>query len=205
MAKNDEVGFLLEDYRQAWDHYRHVEDERLRYLTIYFTATLGSAAIAAPLLAASSLDSGGQLLAVATFLGVFQAFSFFVSVTIRRFGTVLLHYSTVMHENRLRRGKLLGVSDDDAAMIGVGGKVRRPRWMYSPQRVAEVTLAGFLLSGALLAGLTLCIALSWHSPLHIAVCAAELAGALVATGLVFGTYVHAWRHPDTKSDYVPAE
>jgi hypothetical protein len=145
MASKDEVEFLLEDYRETWTQYRHVEDERLRYLTFYFTASIGSAAIAAPVLFATGMDSRVQLLSAAGFLGVFQAVTFFVSVTVRRLGMVLRHYGKVLWNNRLMRAKVNGVPATTAIMMNVRGKTRarRPAWMHSVQKTAEVTLFGF--------------------------------------------------------------
>ncbi len=194
MATKREVEFLLEDYRQAWTHYRHVEDERLRYLTFYFTATLGSAAIAAPLIASSKLNLELQLITAAAFLAVVQAVTFFVSATVRRFGSVLTHYSEAMARNRRRRAALARIPKHSELMIAEGLRtpMRRPSWMYGAQKTAELTLVGFLLAGVVLAVVAYNVAAFEGFELAGAVCGVVLAGAVAATALVLWSYATGW-------------
>ncbi|MGE3446992.1 MAG: hypothetical protein AB7H92_05350 [Microbacteriaceae bacterium] len=211
MANKDQRDFLLEEHRATWEHFRHVEDERVKYLTFYFTASLGSAAVVAPLLGASEFDPREQLLAGAGFVAVFQAVTFFVLVTVRRLGIVLVHYGKMLWDSRLRRARLVGVPPHIARLVTVRGKARsrKPAWMNSVQKTAEVTLAGFLLADFALAVALCVVAASGFDRLTFAFCVAVATGSLVAVSLVAQSYVRDWQSPkedrrNPNDDWPPA-
>jgi hypothetical protein len=177
-AAGKEVEFLLEDYRQAWSHYRHLEDARLRYLAFFFTASLGSAAVAVPVLVSARADQTVRILGVAAFLAVFQIFTFFVFITVRRFGEVLVHYSRVMKRNGRLRAALQSIPKKSAGMIRKGRGT--PSKFGNAQKAAEVTLTGFLFGSLLLSAATLGFAIEHRDLLPIVVCAVLVAGCATA-------------------------
>lgn len=150
-AAESEIAFLLEDYRESWSHYRHIEDARLRYLSFFFTASLGSTAIVAPVIAAAAVGTNLKLIAGAAFLAVFLAFTFFVFVAVNRFGWVLRHYDIAMRANRHRRAELSKVPESSEKMVDTMYSATLQPKSFRIQKTAEVTLVSFLLAGLLLA------------------------------------------------------
>ena len=162
-ARNDEVGFLLEDYRQAWDHHRHVEDAAP---ALPDDLLHGHPRAAPP--SSAPLIAGEQSVVrpVRSSLPWRRSSRSFQACLVLRLGhdPALRHGAAAlldasMHENRLRRGeRARAYPDDDSAHDRRGRRqVRsRPRWLYSlaargrghPGRVPPQP-------AALLAGLTL--------------------------------------------------
>lgn len=86
------MSFLLDQYNQAWSHYRHTESMRTQYLGFYFTVLIGSSAFALPILRSS--EDSPEVAAVGTslFLVAVQSMSYFACVSVVRMGSVLRHY-----------------------------------------------------------------------------------------------------------------
>ena len=51
-----EEAFLISEYDHSWNHYRHVETQRLQYLGFFFTS-LGVAAFSVPILSSVTLNA----------------------------------------------------------------------------------------------------------------------------------------------------
>jgi hypothetical protein len=86
------VNFLLDQYNQAWSHYRHTESMRTQYLGFFFTVLLGSAAFALPILRSSDDSPEAAATGTLLFLVALQAMSYFACVSVIRMGSVLRHY-----------------------------------------------------------------------------------------------------------------
>ena len=98
-ALNNAEALLRDEFTQAWQHYRHLEQVRGQYLSFTFTVTLGSAALAIPL-ATTVGRSPGKLALVGGFVLLYALLNVFVYATLRKIRTVLLHYERVLRSVR---------------------------------------------------------------------------------------------------------
>lgn len=138
-----ERAFLDVEYAQAWEHYRHTETQRLQYLGFFFTVALGSVALAVPLIADSGLASSAKILVAGLFAMTFQTTTYFIFVSVHRFGAVLDFYLAAMTALRAERAALTAVDSASALRLDVrGGALPKPPGGFGIQRTAELILIG---------------------------------------------------------------
>ena len=90
---------LLQELDQSWEHYRHLEDTRVKYLGFYFTILLGSIGIVATIgpRVPQKPDGIALLLVFASaYLAAFFAMNMIIYAAVRRLGVVLKSYDTIM-------------------------------------------------------------------------------------------------------------
>ena len=178
-ASETENLFLIGEYQQAWDHYRHIENARTQYLGFFFTASLGGVALAAPILAANAGRLDIQLVSLGSFTAVFEVFALFVLMSVSRFGVVLLRYDIAMTRIRWRRARITKVRPKAATYLWTG---HSPAWR-SAQRAAEAIVMGFLAVGVVTFVIVVGVAVT-HSFFVIGVGGSILgAGCLAATAI----------------------
>lgn len=184
-----EAEFLAAEYDQPWDHYRHTETQRLQYLGYFFTVSLGSAALAGPVLSSAGPDTESRTIAVALFMAVFQTSTYFVFLSVHRFGAVLEHYLQAMVLLRRRRAELANVDDPFATILNTRESPRLAS-MGTPFRVqaaAERILFAALMLGAAISAGALAVAaagLRWPAALTavaVACCLLSTAWALITS------------------------
>jgi hypothetical protein len=168
-----ETEFVASEYSEAWSHYRHVENSRLQYLGFFFTVTLGSAALAIPILSGGGTSIEERLPGASVFLMIFEAFAFFVFVNLLRFDTVLRHYGDGLTKLRARRAELLGVGQETAEILSFP---RAKRVRFRVQNTAETVVLSFMVVAAVLAVAALAAAISSGAGTVIAACASVVVG-----------------------------
>jgi hypothetical protein len=87
---------LLDEFEQAWIHYRHLETMRGQYLGFFFTISLGSITLSIPAIGAGALDDAPQLVALSGFVQVFFLLTALIYISVRKLGIVLAHYERVI-------------------------------------------------------------------------------------------------------------
>lgn len=87
---------LLDEFEQAWNHYRHLETMRGQYLGFFFTVALGSITLSIPALSGGALGNILQILALSGFVQVFFLLAAFIYISVRKLGIVLTHYERVI-------------------------------------------------------------------------------------------------------------
>lgn len=93
---------LLSEYSQAWEHYRHLENTRIRYMNFFFTALFAIIGLYSTLLDLRQTDIGElQIILGIVLLQIFILFSLFIFINITRIGRVLNGYNGV--KGRLRQ------------------------------------------------------------------------------------------------------
>jgi drug/metabolite transporter superfamily protein YnfA len=87
---------LLSEYSQAWEHYRHLENSRTRYMNFFFTALFAIIGLYSTLLNLKKIEIGEiQVILGITLLQIFILFSLFIFINITRIGWVLKGYNGV--------------------------------------------------------------------------------------------------------------
>jgi hypothetical protein len=90
---------LREEYRQAWDHYRHVEAERDQRINYFFTITLAVVGFSIAI-TGTSLNGNGLLLSIAAAATVYTWVAISLHLDVMTFGIVLGHYLNVIQSLR---------------------------------------------------------------------------------------------------------
>src|SRR5689334_19743569 len=83
---------LLEEYRQAWDHYRHVENERNQHVNYFFSVTLATVGFIVAIATSGKLAAPLLLVGVATAAQVYLWIALTLHLNTRKLGLVLSHY-----------------------------------------------------------------------------------------------------------------
>ena len=95
------ANFLLSELSQAWTHYRHLEETRLKYLSFFATVILATSGFLVSLMRDFGSFKVEQFVTAASvFVLVLFMFSFFVWANVTRIGYVLAAYEHVMKETR---------------------------------------------------------------------------------------------------------
>ena len=97
-SKSEE--FFKSEMDQAWNHYRHLEETRTKYLNFFFTIFLASIGFALTTIKTNSNLSIDQYFGYAVFVFVLFLFSIILLASIVRLGYVLSSYELVMKETR---------------------------------------------------------------------------------------------------------
>ena len=105
-ARRDE--FLLREYDQTREHFRHLEGLRARHLGFLFTVWFAAVAYVASFHAA--LTSAWEGVGVASIGLLVTLLACFTYISVRKFGVALTHNRKVVHKIRLQF-----VGDDDGA------------------------------------------------------------------------------------------
>lgn len=97
MNKSDQL--LDQEFKEAWSHYRHVESDRSRYLSFFFTIVLATIGF---LITITKDIGSGSTLSPWFIPGIFFLFwllnvlAWFIYAGIKKSGHVLAHYDQVM-------------------------------------------------------------------------------------------------------------
>lgn len=90
---------LIEQYRQSWEHYRHLENSRSQYMNFFFTALFASFGVYAAFINIEQWNFDGKELSVGVLLlFLFSVFTLYIYINIVRTGWVLDGYSKVMKD-----------------------------------------------------------------------------------------------------------
>lgn len=197
---------LKQEFTEAWNHYRHLENDRTRYLGFFFTLLIASIGLLLNALATVSPTSptpywfvpGVFLLA-----WLFDALSLFIYANIKKSAFILRHYFNIMwrireliYEDPPKMHQLLSVAETHPIV--------KSMW-FSHQKLSEMLLlsACFLLDVAQ----AVLIALGWRhhlSPHWVVACMAVLAVALLSVqAIVFGKAVSFSRKEQPLRTVVP--
>lgn len=150
---------LLQEFKEAWVHYRHVETTRSAYLGFFFTVTFGVLSFVTSILAKDSAKEN-VLFAVLILGWVLNLTTTCIYGAIHKCGVVLAHYETIM--NRVRKIVYGGAYSEMHALLYVRESpnpvMRLP--FFSVQKTAEriLVIAQVILGGALASA----CALGWH-------------------------------------------
>jgi hypothetical protein len=118
--------FQIAEFEGAWEHAKHLEQERTRHLSLYFTV-LGLLAAAIGFLLRDALVSAAResiLVAASVLALILQLFTLFIFVAIRRIGTARGRHERAM-------AHLRATLESDAVIRGMGGRFsgKRHRWL----------------------------------------------------------------------------
>src|SRR5262249_20954793 len=105
---------LLEEFRQAWAHYRHVENEKNHYVNYFFTVTLGVFCFALALSSAATVPAPSLAVALGTTVANYTCIGASLQVNIRKFDLVVLHYGRAIE---IIRSYLYQDVDEDVRRI----------------------------------------------------------------------------------------
>ena len=84
---------FVEEYRQAWDHFRHMENARTNYINFYFTALFAIFGLYTAIITLDLLKVGDiQILIGINLLNIFSVFTLYIYINIVRIGWVLNGY-----------------------------------------------------------------------------------------------------------------
>lgn len=98
---NPPPDLLIEEYKQAWDHFRHMENARTNYINFYFTALFAIFGLYSALLTLDLLKVGEiHIMMGISLLNIFSIFTLYIYINIVRIGWVLNGYSNVIRELR---------------------------------------------------------------------------------------------------------
>jgi hypothetical protein len=99
VCKTEEAtnGLLIQEFQQAWEHYRHIENERLWYVYFWFLVVLGAGGFAATIVGQGSYDAHPirarvMLLLIGMGLYVVTVFTY---IAVARLAVILDHYEWV--------------------------------------------------------------------------------------------------------------
>jgi hypothetical protein len=125
----NEHELLLREYDNAWLHNRHLETLRSQYVGFFLTFLAATVAFAGSR-ASEAYGSPAKATELSVLLMSISAVTWFVSVSIRRWGVVIRHYDVVILE--IRRRSLSAHSD---SLVRI-----KPRSGVGIQQAAEITL-----------------------------------------------------------------
>jgi ABC-type multidrug transport system fused ATPase/permease subunit len=130
---------LIEEYHQTWEHYRHLENARTKYMNFFFTALFAVFGLYTALIKIDKFEIHEfELVIGIILLYIFSAFTLYVFINITRIGWVLTGYDNVMKELR----KLLHDNEILSQKISVRDYLPRESKykVYSIQYSAETLL-----------------------------------------------------------------
>jgi membrane protein YdbS with pleckstrin-like domain len=152
--------FDLEEFKGAWAHAQHLEQERTKHLVLYFTI-LGALLAAVGFLLTATKAKEGEEIAFATACAialVMQIITMFIFAAVRRLGSARAQHERVMRYLRLKLE-----SDDLIRRVWATFSGKKYRW-FSVQGAAEITLhvlAVALALGSTLAAQVFAAKLAW--------------------------------------------
>jgi hypothetical protein len=92
----------LEEFHQAWEHYRHLENARTKYMNFFFTALFAVIGLYSAIIKIDQFKlEEFELLIGFLLILVFTVFTLYVFINIIRIGWVLTGYSNVMRQLRI--------------------------------------------------------------------------------------------------------
>jgi hypothetical protein len=92
---------LLEEFRLAWEQYRHVENEKNTYVNYFFSVTLGIVGFSIALLTINGADRLQLMLGISTAAHLYFWLGVTLQINVRKFELVISHYgraSVVLRE-----------------------------------------------------------------------------------------------------------
>jgi hypothetical protein len=146
----------MEDFKEAWAHYRHLENSRTEYLKFFFTAVLGSLGLIAAISKDRPFDSHWWFLGLSLLNATLFVLTAFMYLTVRKFGAVLHHYTVLGREFRAMFYSVASPSErrilDGMLFDGVTDPIFRLRF-FDGQPTSEALLFGFCIVFAIAGGL----------------------------------------------------
>jgi len=144
IKENNQDELYVEEYRQAWDHFRHMENARTNYINFYFTALFAIFGLYTAIITLDLLKVGDiQIMIGINLLNIFSVFTLYIYINIVRIGWVLNGYSCVIRELRklLYKSELMpkNISIRDYLPTEVKQKA------FSIQYSAQILLKTFML------------------------------------------------------------
>jgi len=131
---------LLSEYSQAWEHYRHLENSRTRYMNFFFTALFAIIGLYSTLLNLKKIEIGElQIILGIALLQIFILFSLFIFINITRIGRVLQGYNGVKNRIREMLFEKSGVPDGISVHNYLGKKFKYK--IFSVQTSSKTMLA----------------------------------------------------------------
>lgn len=140
----DSKELLLEEFKEAWSHYRHLELSRSRYLGFFFTITIASLGLIVTFFKDFQTQEGPWLyFGILSLLWVVNVLSLFIFCSIKKIGFVLRHYESVMEKVR---GLTYENSNAISQHLWVRNKSHPVMTMrfFSAQGTSEAIPAGFI-------------------------------------------------------------
>ncbi|NKI30586.1 hypothetical protein [Croceivirga thetidis] len=139
--KNDthDINVLLAEYSQAWSHYRHLENTRIRYMNFFFTALFAIIGLYSTLLNLKKVEIGElQVILGMILLQIFILFTLFILINVTRIGRVLKGYQGV--KGNLRQ--LLFSQSSVPNGVSVGEHIKGPKSskLFSVQKSSRFML-----------------------------------------------------------------
>jgi len=120
-VKNRTDAYLLAEITQAWQHYRHMEETRTKYLSFFATVILTSTGFFINLLKdINSFDPTQFITLASIFFFLLFIFSYFIWANITRIGFVLGAYEVIMSETRKH---LLGVNSTGFQLWNIRARI----------------------------------------------------------------------------------
>jgi hypothetical protein len=100
--KTFDSNILLQEFNQAWDHYRHLENVRTKYMNFFFTAVFAVFGLYTALFKVDQFNLDDfDLIIVLVLINTFSIFTLFVFINITRIGNVLDGYSNIIKRLRV--------------------------------------------------------------------------------------------------------
>ncbi|MDY0279166.1 MAG: hypothetical protein RBR35_01235 [Salinivirgaceae bacterium] len=97
--KQNVTSALIELYRQAWEHYRHIENSRSQYMNFFFTALFAFSGVILAFNNIEKIDFKGKEISYGVLLlYLFNVFTLYIYINIVRIGWVLDGYTKVMND-----------------------------------------------------------------------------------------------------------
>ncbi len=162
----------LEEFHQAWEHYRHLENARTKYMNFFFTALFAIIGLYSAIIKIDQFKLEEIDLLIGFFLIiVFSVFTLYVLINVTRIGWIITGYSGVM--NQLRINMYGEKSIPEKISVRDYLPFESSHKIYSIQYSAETLLKSSLLLMTLLALSIIVFDWSffcWHNRLLVITC-----------------------------------
>jgi hypothetical protein len=133
---------LLEEFQQAWEHYRHLESGRSQYVGFFFTVLLASAGFGIPALTEETWRNPGRLLEITGLLWLFSVVAISLYIAVRRNQELLWGYENIIARIRC---EIYGASDLNTSLnIRNNEAVASVSKLMSIQRTSEYVILLFV-------------------------------------------------------------
>jgi|GEM_PF-5377526 len=135
---------LLKEFDQAWNHYRHIEDQRSKTMNYFYTIVLGITVLFVNYFKDKNLQlSYVACIGISMLLLLVFIYTFFAYTSVRKASKVLNHYENVMEIIR----KLYYKDERSLKLLYVRKTLRKSKIskLFSVQSTSESTLLGTML------------------------------------------------------------
>jgi len=129
---------LLAEYSQAWQHYRHLEDARTKYMNFFFTALFAIIGLYSALLNLKVEIGELQTIIGIVLILMFMMFTLYIYINITRIGKVLKGYNKV--KGTLRELLFDETGTPKGISVGEHLSKRKKKKIFSVQSSAQMML-----------------------------------------------------------------